>query len=64
MSMCMFVLCRWFHGRITREQAEDLLKPKESNMPFEKGLFLVRESHNYQGDYTLSVWYVFSFIKS
>lgn len=45
----------WFHGRITREQAEDLLKPKERVIPIEEGLFLVRESHNYQGDYTLSV---------
>ncbi|KAK2553281.1 Tyrosine-protein kinase CSK [Acropora cervicornis] len=39
----------WFHGKITREKAEELLKP------YEEGLFLVRESHNYQGDYTLSV---------
>lgn len=52
----MFILCRWFHGSITREKAEELLKP------FEEGLFLVRESHNYQGDYTLSVWYVICFI--
>ncbi|KAJ7385313.1 hypothetical protein OS493_016388 [Desmophyllum pertusum] len=39
----------WFHGKITREQAEALLTP------YEDGLFLVRESHNFQGDYTLSV---------
>ncbi|XP_068688092.1 tyrosine-protein kinase CSK-like [Montipora capricornis] len=39
----------WFHGKITREKAEELLNP------YEEGLFLVRESHNYQGDYTLSV---------
>jgi len=56
MNVGMVVVCRWFHGRITREQAEDLLKPKKSDLPFEEGLFLVRESHNYQGDYTLSVW--------
>lgn len=39
----------WFHGKISREKAEELLKP------FKEGLFLVRESHNFQGDYTLSV---------
>ncbi|CAN8016565.1 unnamed protein product, partial [Ixodes persulcatus] len=42
-------LCRWFHGKITREQAESLLSPRED------GLFLVRESTNYPGDYTLCV---------
>ena len=54
-SLCVLIY-RWFHGRIAREKAEDLLKP------FEEGLFLVRESHNFQGDYTLSVWYVISLI--
>ncbi|KAG0414262.1 hypothetical protein HPB47_008609, partial [Ixodes persulcatus] len=39
----------WFHGKITREQAESLLSPRED------GLFLVRESTNYPGDYTLCV---------
>ncbi|XP_070296672.1 tyrosine-protein kinase CSK-like [Salvelinus sp. IW2-2015] len=39
----------WFHGKITREQAESLLIPPET------GLFLVRESTNYPGDYTLCV---------
>jgi len=48
----LYLKYRWFHGKITREKAEELLKP------YEEGLFLVRESHNYQGDYTLSVWYV------
>uniref|UniRef100_A0A2S2PMB6 Tyrosine-protein kinase CSK n=1 Tax=Schizaphis graminum TaxID=13262 RepID=A0A2S2PMB6_SCHGA len=42
----------WFHGKISREMAEDLLTPKEN------GLFLVRESTNYPGDYTLCVCYV------
>ena len=42
---------RWFHGKISREQAENLLKPRED------GLFLVRESTNYPGDYTLCVSY-------
>ncbi|KAK7117663.1 hypothetical protein R3I94_023028 [Phoxinus phoxinus] len=42
-------LMPWFHGKITREQAEGLLCPPET------GLFLVRESTNYPGDYTLCV---------
>ncbi|XP_077453322.1 tyrosine-protein kinase CSK-like isoform X1 [Stigmatopora argus] len=40
-------LMPWFHGKITRVEAESLLSPPE------KGLFLVRESNNYPGDYTL-----------
>lgn len=47
-----FVMFRWFHGKISREMAEDLLTPKEN------GLFLVRESTNYPGDYTLCVCYL------
>ncbi|XP_039257430.1 tyrosine-protein kinase CSK-like [Styela clava] len=39
----------WFHGKISRMQAEELLKPRRD------GLFLLRESTNYQGDYTLCV---------
>ncbi|KAK1157886.1 tyrosine-protein kinase CSK [Huso huso] len=42
-------LMPWFHGKIPREQAERLLYPPEI------GLFLVRESTNYPGDYTLCV---------
>ncbi|CDQ95886.1 unnamed protein product [Oncorhynchus mykiss] len=42
-------LMPWFHGKITREQAELLLYPPET------GLFLARESTNYPGDYTLCV---------
>lgn len=45
----VFPTCSWFHGKITREQAERLLYPPET------GLFLVRESTNYPGDYTLCV---------
>uniref|UniRef100_A0A3Q3H3Q7 SH2 domain-containing protein n=1 Tax=Labrus bergylta TaxID=56723 RepID=A0A3Q3H3Q7_9LABR len=52
-SLCSAERCsqrrRWFHGKITREQAERLLYPPET------GLFLVRESTNYPGDYTLCV---------
>ena len=39
----------WFHGKISRDKAEDLLRPRED------GLFLVRESTNFPGDYTLCV---------
>lgn len=42
-------LTRWFHGSITRDEAEHLLQPRED------GLFLVRESTNFPGDYTLCV---------
>eukprot|EP00096_Caligus_rogercresseyi_P012433 TRINITY_DN520_c0_g1_i2.p1 TRINITY_DN520_c0_g1~~TRINITY_DN520_c0_g1_i2.p1 ORF type:complete len:465 (+),score=103.02 TRINITY_DN520_c0_g1_i2:169-1395(+) len=41
----------WFHGKISREGAESLLQPKED------GLFLVRESTNFPGDYTLCLCY-------
>lgn len=41
----------WFHGSITRDEAEHLLQPRED------GLFLVRESTNFPGDYTLCVCY-------
>ena len=41
----------WFHGKITRDQAEELLQPRSD------GLFMIRESTNYPGDYTLCVWY-------
>lgn len=39
----------WYHGSISREKAEELLKPRED------GLFLIRESVNYPGDFTLCV---------
>lgn len=39
----------WFFGNITREHAEKLLQPRK------EGLYLVRESTNYPGDYTLCV---------
>ena len=40
----------WFHGAISREVAEALLLPCARD-----GLFLVRESTNFPGDYTLCV---------
>ena len=46
----------WFHGKITRDEAERLLlgeSPSSSTSP--DGLFLVRESTNFPGDYTLCV---------
>ena len=46
-----FFTCRWFHGKISRDQAEGLLQPRDD------GLFLVRESTNFPGDYTLCVCY-------
>ncbi|KAI0214329.1 Tyrosine-protein kinase CSK [Lamellibrachia satsuma] len=39
----------WFHGRLQRGEAEQLLQSHED------GLFLVRESNNFPGDYTLCV---------
>ncbi|XP_076336418.1 tyrosine-protein kinase CSK-like isoform X1 [Tachypleus tridentatus] len=41
----------WFHGKISRNKAEALLHEGED------GLFLVRESTNFPGDYTLCVCY-------
>ena len=41
----------WFHGKISRELAESLLSPRVS------GLYLIRESTNFPGDYTLCVVY-------
>ncbi|CAK1602261.1 unnamed protein product [Parnassius mnemosyne] len=40
----------WFHGKISRESAEKLLKEEG-----EDGVFLVRESNTSPGDYVLSV---------
>ncbi|XP_033120723.1 tyrosine-protein kinase CSK-like isoform X2 [Anneissia japonica] len=39
----------WFHGKISREEAEQLLKP------WRTGQYLVRESTHFPGDYTLCV---------
>lgn len=39
----------WFHGKISRELAEELLTPRKD------GLYLIRESTNFPGDYTLCV---------
>ncbi|CDW60345.1 SH2 and EF-hand like and PI-PLC-Y and PI-PLC-X do main containing protein [Trichuris trichiura] len=42
----------WFHGRIRREQAVRIL---EENRNLGNGLFLVRESTTFVGDYSLSL---------
>jgi hypothetical protein len=39
----------WFHGKISRQETEELLHPRTD------GLFLVRESTSSTGDYALSV---------
>ena len=46
---CHDLCCRWYHGNISRDDVEKLMNPPED------GLFLVRESANYPGDYTLCV---------
>lgn len=43
------VFSRWLYGKISREQAESLLRPRQD------GLYLVRESTSFPGDYTLCV---------
>ncbi|XP_058117009.1 tyrosine-protein kinase Shark [Anopheles coustani] len=45
-------LC-WFHGKISREDAEDILRREGSD-----GVFLVRESSSSEGDYVLSVLFM------
>ena len=46
------MLSSWFHGKMTREEAEKKLDVTKD------GHFLVRESNNFPGDYTLCVRYV------
>lgn len=46
---------RWYYGRISRADAESLLKQQNSD-----GAFLIRESESCPGDFSLSVKYVFS----
>jgi len=43
------LFCSWYHGNISRDDVEKMMNPPED------GLFLVRESANYPGDYTLCV---------
>jgi hypothetical protein len=43
---------QWFHGKISREQAEAKLREGGQD-----GMYLVRESTHYPGDYTLCVMF-------
>lgn len=45
----LWYFCRWFHGELPRETSEKLLEAHE------EGTFLIRSSHHFKGDYTLSV---------
>ncbi|XP_022330713.1 tyrosine-protein kinase CSK-like isoform X1 [Crassostrea virginica] len=42
----------WYHGKISREEAEALLNDFR-----EEGDFLIRDSVHFQGDYTLSIYF-------
>ena len=42
-------IIRWYHGPISREDAERLLTSQNN------GTFLIRDSQSFPGDYTLSV---------
>ena len=46
----------WFHGSVTREQAEELLA---SHAFLGEHVFLVRESVSFSGDYSISFLYEF-----
>ena len=48
---------RWFVGRISRQQAEDLLLEKNDSNQFMQrdGAFLVRNSENFPGEFSISV---------
>ncbi|CAH1103384.1 unnamed protein product [Psylliodes chrysocephalus] len=48
-SSSKYAFSCWFHGKISRDEAENLLRPRSD------GLFLIRESTNFPGDYTLCV---------
>lgn len=41
--------CRWYHGTLTRVEAEDLLRDAD------EGAFLVRNSESAKHDYSLSL---------
>jgi len=48
---------RWFVGRITRVQAEEMLLERNDRGEFVQrdGSFLVRNSENYPGEFSISV---------
>ena len=43
----------WFHGRITRAKAEEILSKQRFD-----GAFLIRDSESTAGDFSISVRYV------
>ena len=45
--------CQWFHGKITRENALNILSAHGKK----EGVFLVRESKTVPGDLVLSLWH-------
>ncbi|XP_069104471.1 tyrosine-protein kinase HTK16-like [Argopecten irradians] len=47
--------CRWYHGKISREAAESLLKEGLIHLGNVDGLFLVRDSTSSKDDFVLSV---------
>ena len=47
-NVCLY--CSWYHGRITRNKAEELLLKQPID-----GAFLIRESESTPGDFSLSV---------
>ena len=47
-------VCRWYHGKITREEADAFLTPRKN------GLFLIRASTNFPGNFALSVGKMFT----
>ena len=49
----------WFHGSLTREQAEELLA---SHAFLGEHVFLVRESVSFSGDYSISFLYEFTVV--
>ncbi len=49
MFVCLLCISSWYHGRVNRITAENLLAGKRP------GLYLVRDSGTCPGDYVLSV---------
>lgn len=58
----MFFLKRWFKGRITREESEELLLKRDKTNQFKHvdGAFLLRHSENSPEEFSASVKYISS----
>lgn len=50
LSLITLCVCRWFHGRISRQTAATRLH----DLHGERGVYLVRESETQPGDYAIS----------